>query len=191
MGCDIARHGDDRSVFRFRKGRDARSIPPIRHAKRDNMVIANEIAHAIDRYKPNAVNIDAGSGTGVIDRLREMGYRVNEIWFGNAAGRPEWANRRTEMWAEVRDWLGGGCIDKDPQLFTDLTAPEQDFFGKAKDQIMLESKESLKSRGFKSPDEGDALALTFAVRVSRRDTRTSKQLSRTRLASDVDYALFG
>ena len=191
MGCDIARYGDDGSCFRFRQGRDARSIPPIRHKSRDNMFLANEIAHAIDRFAPDAVNIDAGNGTGVIDRLRERGYRVNEIWFGAAAGRPEWANRRTEMYAELREWLGGGCIDVNPQLFSDLTAPEYDYFGKAKDQVMLESKESLKSRGFQSPDEGDALALTFAARVSRKDTRTSKVASRGRVAKDVDYSLFG
>lgn len=190
MGCDVARYGDDTSVIRFRQGRDARSIPPIRHKNRDNMFLANAIAHAIDRFKPDAVNIDAGNGTGVIDRLREMKYRVNEIWFGNAAGRPEWANRRTEMWAEMREWLGGGCLDRDAQLFTDLTAPEYDYFGKAKDQVMLETKESLKARGFSSPDEGDALALTFATRVSRRDTRTSVVAIRGRQARDIDYALF-
>ena len=30
MGVDVARFGDDRSVIRFRRGRDGRSIPPIK-----------------------------------------------------------------------------------------------------------------------------------------------------------------
>jgi hypothetical protein len=188
MGVDIARYGDDQSVIRFRQGRDARSIAPIRFKERDNMYVANEVAKWIDLVKPDAVNIDAGNGTGVIDRLRERKYRVHEVWFGSSAESPEWANKRTEMWANMRDWLGGAMIDGDPRLFGDLTAPEYDYFGKAKDAVMLESKESLKGKGFRSPDDGDALALTFATRVSRRDTRTSNT-RRARTAQDIDYRM--
>ena len=190
LGVDIARFGHATTVLRFRRGRDARSIPPIIYKNRDNMFLVNEIAQAIDRYHPDAVNVDAGNGTGVIDRLRELGYRVHEVWFGGAASQPEWANKRTEMWADVRDWLGGGCLDLSAQLFSDLTAPEYDFFGKAKDATMLESKEHLVDRGFLSPDHGDALALTFATRVSRRDTKTSRAPSRVRIAQGLDYPLF-
>ena len=191
MGVDVARFGHAASVIRCRRGRDARSIPPIEWKNRDKMYSVNVIASAIDKYKPDAVAIDAGNGSGVIDRLRELGYRVHEVWFGGKASEPEWENKRTEMWADLREWLKGGCIDRFPQLFSDLTAPEYDFFGKAKDKIMLESKESLVDRGFHSPDHGDALALTFAVRPSRLDTRTSKALSRQRVAKDVNYAVFG
>jgi len=190
-GVDIARYGDDRTVFRFRKGRDARSIPPIVFSERDNMYIANQLAAVIDRFKPDAVHIDAGNGTGVIDRVRELGYRVTEVWFGSSATSKEWANKRTEMFADLRDWLGGGCIDADPQLFTDLTAPEYDYFGKASDSVMLESKEHLKGRGMKSPDHGDALALTFAARVARRDLPTGVQGRKSRLSRDLEYPLFG
>ena len=53
---------------------------------------------------------------------------------------------------------------------------------------MLESKESLKGKGFRSPDDGDALALTFATRVARRDARASIA-GRQRVAQDLDYPL--
>lgn len=191
LGVDIARYGDDSTIFRFRKGRDARSIAPIKFKERDNMYIANKLAEVITHYNPDAVNIDAGNGTGVIDRVRELGYNVNEVWFGSSATSKEWANKRTEMWADVRDWLGGGCIDNDPALFRDLTAPEYDYFGKASDAVMLESKESLKGRGLPSPDDGDALALTFAARVARRDTQASKHRIRHKIADGVDYPIFG
>jgi hypothetical protein len=191
LGVDVARYGDDSTVFRFRKGRDARSIPPIRFKERDNMFIANKLAEVIQHYNPDAVNIDAGNGTGVIDRVRELGFKVHEVWFGSSAQSKEWANKRTEMYADLRDWLGGGCIDPDPHLFRDLTAPEYDYFGKASDAVMLESKESMKGRGLPSPDDGDALALTFASRVARRDTTASKHRNRGRVARDVDYPIFG
>ena len=145
----------------------------------------------IEKYNPDSVNIDAGNGTGVIDRLREMKYRVNEVWFGSSASSREWANKRTEMYADLRDWLGGGAIDDSPELFRDLVAPEYDYFGKAQDSVMLEAKESMKDRGMPSPDDGDALALTFASRVSRRDLRASRHSARNVQARDVDYSLFG
>jgi hypothetical protein len=186
MGVDIARFGDDQSVIRFRQGRDARSIAPQKYKNRDNMYMANEIARWIDLLHPDAVNIDAGNGTGVIDRLREMKYRVNEIWFGGKADSKEWANKRTEMYADLRDWLGGGCIDDDSHLFSDLTVPDYHYHGKAADAIMLEAKEDLRARGERSPDDGDALALTFAKRVARRDNKLSRASSRSRVAQGVD-----
>jgi len=188
MGVDIARFGGDNTVIRFRQGRDARSIPPIKVKNRDNMAVANLVAQWIDKTQPDAVFIDAGNGTGVIDRLREMKYQVVEVWFGGASSSKEWANKRTEMYAELRDWLGGGAIDNDPCLIRDLTAPEYSFFGKAKDSVMLESKESMKAKGLPSPDDGDALALTFARKVARRDARTSRN-NRTRQA-DTNYSVF-
>ena len=191
MGVDVARYGDDSSVIRLRQGRDARSIPPIYIKDRDNVFVAREVATAIDKYNPDAVNIDSGAGTGVIDVLRDMKYRVNEIFFGGKADSHQWANKRTEMYAEARNWLSGGALDSSPALFRDLISPEYDFFGKAKDQIMLESKESMKSRGLPSPDDGDAFVLTFARKAARRDRATSSRGRRSRIARDVDYPVFG
>ena len=190
LGVDIARQGDDESVFRFRRGRDARTIPAIRHKNRDNMFIANELAKVIDHYKPDAVNIDMGGGAGVIDRLREMGYKVFEVKFGDTSSSPEWAFKRTEMWADMRDWLGGGGIDLDPRLFGDLTAPECKPYGKAGDQTILQSKEEMRGLGYRSPDDGDALAMTFARKVARKDFTGSRSHNRVRQARDLDYNVF-
>lgn len=189
MGVDVARYGDDKTVFRFRRGRDARTIPKQVYEKKDNMTVANAIAHCIDTMKPDAVNIDAGNATGIIDRLREMHYVVNEIWFGSDSSEPEWANKRTEMYAEARNWMGGGCLDQDPQLFSDLTVPEYYYFGKAADKIMLQSKEELRDDGNPSPDEGDAFVLTFAVKVARKDNPLARGQKRHRQVDGVDYAV--
>lgn len=190
MGVDVARFGDDESVIRFRCGRDARSIPPQRFKGLDNMALAHKVAEAIDKFQPDAVCIDAGNGTGVIDRLREMKYRVHEIWFGGKPDDEEWFNKRTEMWARMREWLNGGCLPNDAALIADLAGPEYDYFGKGKDKIGLETKDHMKDRGLGSPDDGDALALTFAVKVSRKDKATSRSTRRGQVASGVDCGIF-
>src|SRR5690606_24890073 len=101
----------------------------------DNMAVANECARLIQKFNPDAVAIDAGNGTGVIDRLREMRYRVHEVWFGSKADSPEWANKRTEMWALMREWLNGGCIDDDQDLQDDLAGPEYKYMGTSDKQM--------------------------------------------------------
>jgi len=65
------------------------------------------------------------------------------------------------MWGKCREWLARGAIDKTPRLEYDLTGPGYKHNGK--DQVILESKEQMKGRGIDSPDDGDALALTFAA----------------------------
>lgn len=192
MGVDVARFGDDSSVIRFRQGRDARSIPPIKLKGKDNMEVANTVAYYIDKYDPDGVAIDAGNGTGVIDRLRELKYKVHEVWFGSKSPEREYADLRTYMWAKMRTWLGGGCIDSDDDLKTDLTAPEYKFMG-AGDKIKLESKEELKKRGFASPDNGDALAVTFAIQPARRDIRAGRRnvSNNRRVAANTDYSILG
>lgn len=190
MGVDPARYGDDDTVIRFRQGRDARSIPPLILKQRDNMEVANICADLIVKFNPDAVCIDAGNGTGIIDRLRELKFKVHEVWFGEKSPKEEFANMRTYLWDRMREWLRGGCIDDSAELSDDLTAPEYKFQGTS-DKQRLETKEELKARGFSSPDNADALACTFAVNVARRDLKTSRHRQNNKVASGMDYSIFG
>lgn len=189
MGVDVARSGSDSTVIRFRRGRDARSIPSFRVRGFDNMQVAYKCVELIDKFRPDAVCIDAGNGTGVIDRLRDLKYKVTEVWFGAKSPEPEWRNIGTHLWAQLREWLSGGCIDNDSRLMEDLTSREYLFVGTS-DVIALEPKEKLKQRGFHSPDDADALACTFAVKVPRLDMKTARTGRRTQ-ATGVDYDVFG
>jgi hypothetical protein len=171
IGVDVARFGDDRSTIYFRRGRDARTIPPIKLHGVDTMQLASKVAEQ-QRYH-NAVMVcvdETGIGAGVVDRLKQMGLPVAGITFGSRAlgavrlgEGVKVANRRAEMWAIMREWLPGGAIPDDQELSDDLTGIEYGF--NANDEILLEKKEHMKKRGLASPDDGDGLALTFAVPV--------------------------
>jgi hypothetical protein len=100
-------------------------------------------------------------GGGVVDRLRQLQHDVIEVQFGGKADDPQdYANKRAEMWGRCKAWLPLGCIDKDEALATDLTSVEYGYT--PDDRILLERKESMKDRGLASPDDADALCLTFA-----------------------------
>jgi hypothetical protein len=164
----------------------------VRFKIRDDMQTAYKVAEWIDKTNPDGVMIDAGQGTGVIDRLKEMGYKTHEIWFGGGSPEPAYANQRTWMWFQMRDWLSGGCIDDDTVLKQDLAGPEKRYF-RNKDATILESKDDMRKRGLDSPNDGDALALTFAKRIARRDLRVVRagRGPQSRVALDVDYSVFG
>lgn len=190
MGVDVARYGDDWNVCRFRRGNDARSISPQRWQGIDNVTTADRVAALIDEFKPDGVCIDAGQGGGVIDILRRAKYIIHEIHFGGAAVSPLWANKGTEMYANIRDWLPSGALDKDQKLAQDLYGRDFDYHGKAKEKKILVPKEIFKAEYGRSPDDGDGFALTFGVKVARRDGRASSA-SRGRIAAGVSADQFG
>lgn len=169
IGVDPARFGADSSVIYTRVGRDARSWAPIRLQGVDTMTLASKVAehvNALRRLQLRVMlNVDGGGvGGGVIDRLRSLGYDVNEVQFGARAMDPRrWANRRAEIWGLMREWLAVGALPKDEDLATDLTSTEYGYT--AADAILLEGKASMKARGLASPDTADALAVTFALPV--------------------------
>ncbi len=171
IGVDVARFGDDSSTIYTRKGRDARSVPPVRLHGVDTMQLAARVAEHQRLHAAAIVCVDEGGiGAGVVDRLKQLGLPVVGVQFG---GKPlgavklsnniKVANRRAEMWAIMREWLEGGAIPDDQRLYDDLIGIEYGF--NVNDQILLEKKEHMKKRGLASPDDGDGLALTFAVPV--------------------------
>ena len=130
------------------------------------------------------INVDTGGiGASPVDWLRHNNYDVNAINFGSdPVNKQRYKNLRAEMWGRMREWLKeSGCIFDDQRLIDDLTGVEYDYT--PTNQILLESKKSMKERGLASPDSADALALTFAIQMneyvdnlpspSRRDRRNS------------------
>jgi hypothetical protein len=178
MGVDVARFGDDESVIAFRKGRDARSIPWKKLRGADTMQFAAAVAECIERYKADAVFIDGGGvGGGVVDRLRQLGHQVRDIQFGAHSDRSDidkdatrYANKRAEMWGYMRASLPGLAIPDDKNLIADLTGVLYGYRDGVKGaEIILEKKDHMKKRGLPSPDNGDALALTYAYQVMPRN----------------------
>lgn len=173
-GIDMARGGDDNCMIQFRRGKDAKSekvykIPG--EKSRDSMKVVSLLTMILDRHKPDVSFIDKGSMGGPVgDRLRQLGYHVIDVGFGeNAADVKHYKSRTAEMGARCRQWLlDGGSIVDDDQLELELTSRE--FGHNDRDQLVLERKKDMKIRLGVSPDWADALYLTFAEPVPKRDT---------------------
>jgi hypothetical protein len=171
LGVDVARYGDNESVCQFRRGRDARSFPVMRRRGLSTIEVGNWVIGLMTTYSPDAVFIDEGGiGGGPIDHIRSLGHDVFGVLFGGKpAGLTQGirvADKRAEMFVQLRDWLrSGGCITDDQTLHDQLA--DLDYHIK-KDALRLMSKEDMRSIGRTSPDWADALALTFAMPVQRK-----------------------
>jgi hypothetical protein len=172
IGVDVARFGANASVIYFRRGRDGRSTPRRRYQGLDTVSLAIKVQEAHNELGSQGIFVDGGGvGGGVVDNLRNMHLFIYEIQFG---GKPtldaastgtqgeKYANKRAEMYGAARAWIrNGGALPNDPDLKAQLLAITYTF--NRADQIILTSKEDMMKDGKPSPDDADALVLTFAA----------------------------
>lgn len=176
VGLDPARGGDT-STFIHRQGRVAWGIE--RNNIPDTMAVAGQAARMLmDDKTIRMMFIDIGGlGAGIYDRLVELGHgaRVTAVNFGaSATDSRKYANKRCEMWGEMAEWIHDDispCIPDDDQLHGDLTSASKDKYT-SNGQLKLLPKEEAKKIIGRSPDDGDALALTFAEPVAADDLFT-------------------
>lgn len=172
-GIDLARGGADNCMIQFRRGFDAVSEKVYRipgEKSRDSMRVVSMLTMILDRHKPDVSFLDVtGIGGPIGDRLRQLGYHVVDVGFGHKADdERKFANKTAEMGYRCRQWLiDGGSIKDDPQLELELTSRE--YSHNSKDQLLLERKDDVKDRMGVSPDWADALYLTFAQHVPKRE----------------------
>ena len=178
LGIDPARSGDKVGIIDRCGRRMGERISERLDPGGSVTFVASQIARIIDRIKPDAVCIDIGSnGAGVYDILNDTGYSriLHPVNFGSKpvgtgpTGDKLYANRRAEMYDEMREWFaqeGGVHIPDDDGLQGDICGPEWGSGAtryNSANALQLEEKDKIKARIGASPDLGDAAALTFAI----------------------------
>jgi Terminase large subunit, T4likevirus-type, N-terminal len=168
IGIDPAHQGRDMSVVIHRKLNTAFNLT--RYGKLDSMQLAYKIKQIIDKASDDdgnrpIVNIDYAMGTGPSDRLREMGYKINTVHFSAKPNDPaKYLNKRAEMYGEMAEAMSAAIeyrIPDDAALKQQLSAVmiDRDSSGRLK----IAPKTEIKKSVGRSPDEADALALTYAA----------------------------
>jgi len=169
MGVDVARFGDDQTVFIIRQGPKLLDIRTFKGL--DTMEVAVEVAGFQAIHSASAIFVDSiGVGAGVYDRCKDIGLPVKEVIVSQRSSEPKvYANLRAQLWGNLRTWLENGADlpsysrSKDVNLSAQLTAMEYCYNNKM--QLQLLTKKELKRQGHPSPDIADALSLTFAELV--------------------------
>ncbi len=165
VGIDPADEGDgdnDDTVFVCRQGRVV--LGHERHSNKRPMEVVGLAVSFLRKWEPEFINVDAGGlGSGIADRLAELNHPISRILFGETAYEMDvYHLRRDEMWGELKKWFEEPVqIPYDEAAMVDLAGPTA--MPDSRHRFKLESKRQMRHRGLKSPDYGDALALTFAV----------------------------
>ncbi len=172
-GVDVSGGGAAWNVVQFRRGPDARTVPAIRvpgeATRGDRSAFLARLAEVLSDTRPThqvaMMFVDSAFGAPYVERLHTMGFRnVLEVNFGGKALDAHQANVRAYMWNALKEWLNTGAIpEKDSILEADLVGPG--YHINKQNQLVIEAKESMQKRGLASPDQADALALTFAAPV--------------------------
>lgn len=181
VGVDPSRFGDDRFSVAWRQGRKVSKVE-----SRNKIGTTEALAwlrDVIDQDKPARMFIDAGGGGDrLFDILQSWGDPYEKtVRLVNFGGRPQTVtrimrdgtrrpgpvDRRAEMWMRSKDWLeqpAGADIPDSDVLQSDACGPTYTY--QTTDQrLRLESKEQMRARRVRSPDEWDAVVLTFAEPV--------------------------
>lgn len=172
-GIDLSRGGGDKTLIQFRRGKDARSEKRYQisgEKTRNSMKVVSLIAMVLDDHQPDVIMCDVGNMGGPIgDRLRQLGYNVIDVGFGwNAQSEKKYSNRTAEMCDRLKEWIvSGGCLPNVPELEQDLVSREIKEHDN-RDRLVIEKKTEMKRRLGRSPDDMDALLLTFAVKTASR-----------------------
>jgi phage terminase large subunit len=170
-GLDVARLGPDHSVLCPRQGRDAKSRPWPRVHGLNTVQLAKWAFEHYLRLNLSALVVDVGGvGGGVYDQLELMEINVYPVDFSSKPDNDtaeNYLNKRAEMAGRTRSWIKkGGCLPVDANnsegkgLSYQLAASTYTY--QADVHIQLESKKDIRRRLGLSPDDADALFITFA-----------------------------
>ena len=190
LGVDVAREGNDRTVVVRRDGPVARILWSVQGW--DTERVAGWVGRYMESHPATGEAqsyclIDSvGIGAGVFDKLAngDYTYELQEFKGGSKAiDKERFKDRNAEAWYNIREALLAGELDLDSNCPCAgvLDTCKQNVDGEALNRmvaqlssrqyiiegdrrIRLESKDNLRKKGRRSPDEADALAMTFSVR---------------------------
>lgn len=162
LGGDIGR-GGNKSIYVIRFNNYAIILD--RNQIKDLMQQVPIIKGFVEQYSINPCEVaidDTGIGGGVTDRLMEIGLAVNGVKVGEKPFDSDYLNIKAENMFLMRDWLvnQGGKLIKNTVWHEQLNIIR--YKENSSSKLQIESKEDLSKQGIESPDDVDALALTFS-----------------------------
>lgn len=174
MGVDVARYGDDRTVFTILKDGNVELVES--HSSTSVPEVITRTVQLIHEYDITAcyVGVDGvGIGAGVVDGLHSMGYDVIDIQGG---AKPEETdgtdafkpfNLRSQIYYELRKDLLNGQIGNLTHEALKLELQAMRYEIHADKTVRVASKEAIKKLLGKSPDFADSLCYANWVKTYR------------------------
>lgn len=181
IGVDVARYGDDETVFYSRRGFKYLDydIKPKTSTTETSGYAATLAKKYNGQYKVR-IKVDVtGIGAGVVDELEDKDLHNTEIipvGFGEkAVDNDKYANKVTEMYFHVLEKLkeNPNQIPNDEELIAQLSTRKYTI--DSKDRFKIETKEKFKKRTGQSPDRADGFVLSYYNKIKTNNLRPGKK----------------
>lgn len=162
IGLDVAGPGEDETVLTAGNPRNGAVLKMRAWPDPDPRgAVLNELEQY--RGRVEVVNVDAdGIGYYFAKYIEDQGFPVKRIHVGLPSSNPRrFKNRKAQYYWGIRERAQDGDL---AGLTDDLTISQLQaltFTENARGQIEIESKDSLRGRGVKSPDRAESLMLAF------------------------------
>lgn len=159
VGADIARMGNDRTEFVKRKG--LKEIDRVTFNKLRTTEVCDQLESFVEFDKTVLIKVDdTGVGGGVTDEMIKRGYNVMPINFGaSPMDKDKYPNLISEAWFYMAEIMESVHLEMDNDLIMELSSRQ--WIMDSKGRRGVESKDSYKKRGYRSPDKADATILCF------------------------------
>lgn len=172
ISCDPARFGDDKTIINLMDGSNIKERKEMAHSRTTDI---SDYLTELSRQNNNCEIVvdEIGVGGGVIDELHKNGRRV--VAFNSAAKSDEpekYYNMRAQAWWELGQHFARteiGCQAMSDNLRQELATPTYEI---RNGRILIESKEAIKERLGRSPDEADCYVMgIWAVKRAMPEIR--------------------
>ena len=159
IGVDVARMGNDRTVFVKRKG--LRQIDKRIYQGLRTTEVCDMLEQFADFNKQVLMKIDdTGVGGGVTDEMLKREYNVMPINFGSKASEAnKYSNLISEAWFYLSSIIDDVQLEMNSDLLMELSTRKWRMDSRGR--RCIESKDEYKKRGYRSPDIADATILCF------------------------------
>lgn len=185
LGVDVAREGQDKTAVAVRQGLVVQKV--LSWHKEDTMQTVARVRPLLDHPQAQAVVDTIGVGAGVFDRLRQLanaqrgddGQLVPQEIQGSVVqfiaseqsgrtdrtGKFRFRNDRMAAWWNLRELLDPSrgsrvCLPRSTDLLVQLSTPRW-WILDGSPTILVETKDELRKRLKRSPDEADAVVMAF------------------------------
>lgn len=195
IGVDPARQGQDASALIHRRLHKAWGKKG--WSKLRGPTLAAKIIQEIEYFRNTDNPVDAvlidvtGIGASTVDAMHVAGYGnyVIPVDAGETARDDKrFQNVRAEMWSELGQWfLEEVDIPNDDKLHGDIMAQTGDY--NLRQRFFAHKKADVKKKIGRSPDDGDALAITFAVPVQPKHSKRAGSMAAVNKAQASDWRL--
>ena len=180
VGVDVARYGTNKTVIAPEYvNDDLLAFDKLNYTtKEDTMQTTGRVVIWMNKGGRAVVDV-IGLGAGVVDRLRELGHKVEAFNASettdqkDVSGEMGFINKRSAAWWGFRELLDPSskvkvALPNDPLLIGDLITPTWKITSTGK--IQVESKEEIIKRLGRSTDSADAVIMITGTREPPRAT---------------------